>query len=303
MMWSRTEKGIILSTSALVLLVLVYQLYWTDFSKLPHVWFQQTSPSEDSNGDTPNNVSRNVPAAHDKWLILSTVAEVNDTRVAGWRVFSLESTTKSKSVCRLPWCVTISRSEEDANDINKAYIYAISHGAKIVCLLHHLTTLWLDALKRMTDDLPRSGLVLMTNKTFFEPTITGNNSYSLLKEKSLFNVFYIEDHVNPLMLSVFYPQMFRGSRDSPQEQATYSMSISEQPPIFLPFKTFTFLSSDLMVFQYGALWALPLMDINNGDLIAQRVLWDIGGRAGIYPLSVQQESVTLNTTCSKALIC
>ncbi|XP_067660324.1 uncharacterized protein [Haliotis asinina] len=305
MMRSRKEKWIILSTFALVLVVLVYQLYWTELSKVTHVWIQQTSPSEDSNGDVHFTVRRNVPVAHDKWLILSTAAEVNDTRVAGWRVFLLESTTKSKSVCRLPWCVTmntISRSEEDANDVNKAYIYAISHGASIVCLLHHLTTLVLDTLKRMTDDLPRSGLVLMTNKTFFEPTITGNNSHSLLKEKSPFNAFYIEDHVNPLMLSAFYPQMFRRSTDSPQEQATYSMSINSQPPIFLPFKTFTFLSSDLMVFQYGALWALPLMGINNGDLIAQRVLWDIGGRAGIYPLSVQQESVTLNTTCSKALI-
>ncbi|XP_046546388.1 uncharacterized protein LOC124256436 [Haliotis rubra] len=292
MMQRRTEKGIVLSTFVLLLVVLVYQFYWTELSKLNHARISATSPSGDNNGDVPYTVRQNISAARDKWLILSTVAEMNDIRVAGWRVLLLERSTKSESACRLPWCVTmntISTSDEDADDVNKAYIYAISHRANVVCLLHHVNTLVSETLKRIADDLPRSGLVLMTNKTFFEPTITGNKSNSLLKENSPFNAFYIEDHVNALMLSVYFPQMHRRRTGTTQEQATYSESINVQPPIFLPFKTFTFFSSDLMIFQYSALWALPLMGVNNGDLMAQRVLWDIGGRAGIYPLSVQQE--------------
>ncbi|XP_046376277.2 uncharacterized protein LOC124148994 isoform X1 [Haliotis rufescens] len=305
-----TVKSIFLPTLAITLVVLVYQFLWAgDLSTQAIGRIPTTSLLGKDRENVSNTVGQNTSGTYDKWLILSSFAEKNDIRVAGWRVLLLTSTTKSKSVCRSPWCVTwntINTSHDAVEDGNRAYLYAISHGASLICLIHHLNIHVLEMLKRITNNLPQSGLVLMTNKTFFEPNMapitTGNKSRNLLEEKSSFNEFYIEEHLNPLILSVFYPQMLKRHTGSLQEHDTYSKSISQHPPIFLPCKTFTSLSLDLMMFQYNAFWALPLMSVIRGDIIVQRVLWDVRGRTGIYPLSVELESDTLNTTSSKPLI-
>ncbi|XP_048245062.1 probable glycosyltransferase STELLO1 isoform X1 [Haliotis rufescens] len=299
-MFRPSDKKLFLCPLAIMVVLMVYQYRWQNSS---WTYF----------GGDPMHL-QSLPEyrnkrQHDKWLIASSFTGDDVIKIPGWRVLLLVNTSLSQSVCRRPWCITLSSTHphlpadivvDDLFHKKQAYLYAISNGAKHMCVIRHLNTCGLEMLKRMSDNIPQTGLVLMRNETVFDPHVLfkppSNEAMSSLNE------FYIDESVNPLVMSVFNPLLPEMNMGGQCKRPVYFESIKQHAPIFLQVNTFASLSSDVLAFHYDAFWALPLLDVDKGDFIIQRVLWYLNGRVGIYPFPVPSQSRIAHTTSSNCLV-
>ncbi|XP_048245232.1 probable glycosyltransferase STELLO2 [Haliotis rufescens] len=230
-----------------------------------------------------------------KWIITSSYTGNDVIGIAGWTVLSLGH-TDTRIFCRFSGCAVLNSTEEETttqyeNDkwLSKrigAYLHAISRGAKVICVARHLDAGTMKLIKRMADNMPESGIMLMSNKTFIGPHEVFNNEIGKLTK--FYNDFYIEKHISALIMSSFSPTQ----GETTQEKL--SSNCDSYPPVFLPINTYTYLSTHIDVFRYDAFWALLLRDIGNGDMIIQRLLWEIPGHIGIYPACTSERTGTSN---------
>ncbi|XP_046546384.1 uncharacterized protein LOC124256431 [Haliotis rubra] len=268
----------VLFVSVVVVLFLLVSVYdsWSDSISLQYV-----GSDHHQQHITYHHIDR-----HKKWIVTSSISS-DVTAVSGWKVILLPNTKETMEHCRFTWCSELSRDGFNTPQMTlkswkmKGCIYAISHGAKVISVIRHLDTHVLHVLQRMAAHQPQTGIVLKTNKTFLDPFISKCNvtSEEPEKEYALFD-YYIDTRVHPLILS---NQVVCVKNSIRQDKLNYFRTDSRQPPVFLPRNTFTSLGSEITVFRYDAFWALALTEVDFGDLITQRFVWEIDGMVGIYP--------------------
>ncbi|XP_046556627.1 probable glycosyltransferase STELLO1 [Haliotis rubra] len=231
--------------------------------------------------------------SRDRWIITSFYTGSDVIDIPGWTVLFF-GVTDASVFCRFSDCVILNSVEDekltqDENDKwlpkkTRAYLHAISHGAKVICVARHLDTGTIQLIRRMTDNMPESGMMLMSNKTFIRPHEIFNNVK--IAATKYYNDFFIEKRLSALILSSFSPS--QGETTQGKQSRDHDL----YPPVFLPINTYTSLSTHVNVFRYDAFWALFLRDTGNGDMIIQRLLWEITGHIGIYPSSTSERTGT-----------
>ncbi|XP_067662712.1 uncharacterized protein [Haliotis asinina] len=264
----------VLFLAVVAVLFLLVSLYdnWSD-----NISLQYVGSDHHEQPSTRQHVDR-----YDKWIVTSSIS-ADVTAVSGWKVILLPSTKETTEHCRFTWCSELSGDSFNTPLMTwkmKGYIYAISHGAKTISVVRRLDPYVLQMLQRIAAYQPRTGIVLKTNKTFLDPFMSKYNvtTEEPEQEYALFD-YYIDTHVHPLILS---NQAMSVENGISQEKLNYFPTAGSQPPVFLPRNTFTSLSSEITVFRYDAFWALALTEIDFGDLVTQRFVWEIDGMVGIY---------------------
>ncbi|XP_048245450.1 uncharacterized protein LOC124119944 [Haliotis rufescens] len=279
---SATKVLFIMVVAVLFLLVSVYDS-WSDSISLQYVGSDVHSQP----------ITHKHTPRHDKWIVTTSIAS-DVANVSGWKIIVLQHTKETMEHCRFPWCsgrgtdhfnTPQAGSETWTRRRLQAYTYAISHDAKVIGVVRHLDSHMLHVLRRMAAHQSQTGIVLKTNQTFVDPSVSKKDMMSAATAEREFTMFdyYIETRVRPLILSGPFGCVKNGICP---DKRTYFHSSSQHPPVFLPRNTFTSLSSEMTVFRYDAFWALPLLDVDIGDLIVQRFVWELDGMVGIHPVPV-----------------
>ncbi|XP_050390975.1 uncharacterized protein LOC126810065 [Patella vulgata] len=294
--------GLLVMVLILINLLLIYDR--STKYKVPEVIkFTQSSP-----------LSQN-----DKWIVVTTSSfREHDitalTRIPGWKVVVVVLRRDAIPAKRLNNCVYLDIDQQNqlgykTADLipegsyarkNIGYLYAISHGAKMIYETDDNVRL-LDGLQRFRFKSMMTGLVYagenMFNpyRHFGQPTLWPRGYPLSSIGEEIKNEYILHEFKTPLIQQGLISNdpdvdaVLKLSRKTTKAHFNATFD-SRAPPVILPAGVFSPFNSKDTLFLYNALWALMLPttvknsepDIWRGYWV-QRLLWEIDGNLGFFP--------------------
>ncbi|XP_050397571.1 uncharacterized protein LOC126815722 isoform X2 [Patella vulgata] len=256
---------------------------------------------------------------NDKWIVVTTSSFREEdiralTRIPGWKVVVVALNRDTIPTVRLNNCVYLDIVEQSqlgyktADFIpegsyarkNIGYLYAISHGAKVIFETDDNVRL-LGGLRRFKFETRMRGLVYAGEnlfnpyRHFGQPTLWPRGYPLSAIGEEINNKYILHDFKTPIIQQGIISNdpdvdaILKLSRKMTKAHFNTTFD-TRAPPVILPAGVFSPFNSKDTLFLYNALWALMLpttvtnseTDIWRGYWI-QRLLWEIDGNLAFFP--------------------